>query len=136
MNLVLHTQAPYTAVQLREHEQTIWSVVRSYFSLLDRDRPRFNLDKPWQRGGNTPEVLRWSNEAIGSLGDVMGIRDLCSLEGLKRRREGLQQGFAQETSLMVMLLNADHARRFLREGVFLYGSHCRVSVYEPRKGLR
>ncbi|KAK6983883.1 hypothetical protein R3P38DRAFT_2577515, partial [Favolaschia claudopus] len=136
-------------VQLREHEQTIWSVVRSYFSLLDRDRPRFNLDKPWQRVvihrvpvttdpsyRSIAEELRWSNEAIGSLGDVMGIRDLCSLEGLKRRREGLQQGFAQETSLMVMLLNADHARRFLREGVFLYGSHCRVSVYEPRKGLR
>ncbi|KAK7034970.1 hypothetical protein R3P38DRAFT_3184450 [Favolaschia claudopus] len=85
-NLVLHTQAPYTAVQLREHEQTIWSVVRSYFSLLDRDRPRFNLDKPWQRVvihhvpvttdpsyRSIAEELRWSNEAIGSLGDVMGI---------------------------------------------------------------
>ncbi|KAK6992302.1 hypothetical protein R3P38DRAFT_2570480, partial [Favolaschia claudopus] len=82
------------------------------------------------------EELRWSNEEIGALGDVMGIRDLCSLEGLTRRREGLQQGVPQETSLMVMLLDADHARRFLREGVFLYGSHCRVSVYEPRKCSR
>ncbi|KAK6996198.1 hypothetical protein R3P38DRAFT_3629348 [Favolaschia claudopus] len=29
--LVLHTQAPFTAVQLREHEQTIWSVIRRTF---------------------------------------------------------------------------------------------------------
>ncbi|KAK7007199.1 hypothetical protein R3P38DRAFT_2554099, partial [Favolaschia claudopus] len=136
-------------VQLREHEQKIWSTIQAYFSLSDHHRPRFNLDKPWQRVvihrvpvtvdpsyRSIAEELRWSNEGIGALGDVMGIRDLCSLDGLRRRREGLQQGVPQETSLMVMLLNPDHAHRFLREGVFLYGSHCRVSVYEPRKGPR
>ncbi|KAK7025665.1 hypothetical protein R3P38DRAFT_2432572, partial [Favolaschia claudopus] len=110
-------------IQLREHEQTIWSVIRPYFSLLERDRPRFNLDKPWQRVvihrvpvtsdpscRSIAEELRWSNEAIGSLTDVMGIRDLCSLDGLKKRREGLQQGVPQETSLMVMLLNTPSIR--------------------------
>ncbi|KAK6984381.1 hypothetical protein R3P38DRAFT_2428887, partial [Favolaschia claudopus] len=121
-------------VQLREHEQKIWSTIQAYFSLSDHHRPRINLDKPWQRvvihrvpvtvDRSIAEELRWSNVGIGALGDVMGIRDLCSLDGLRRRREGLQQGVPQETSLMVMLLNADHARRFLREGVFLYGS-CR-----------
>ncbi|KAJ7455760.1 hypothetical protein FB451DRAFT_1515423 [Mycena latifolia] len=148
-NLVLHTQAPYTAVQLREHEQTIWGVVRPYFTLGERDRPRFHLDKPWQRvvvhrvpvttsstSRSLVEELRWSNDGIGALADVMGVRDLCSLDGLQKRREGLRQGVPQETSLLLMLLNADVARRFLREGVFLYGSHCRVSVYDPKKGSR
>ncbi|KAJ6474092.1 hypothetical protein DFH09DRAFT_1136965, partial [Mycena vulgaris] len=148
-NLILHTQNPYTAVQLREHEQTIWGMVRSYFALQERDRPRFHLDKPWQRvvihrvpvtttstSRSLVEELRWSNEGIGALADVMGVRDLCSIEGLQKRREGLRQGVPQETSLMLMLLNVDVARRFLREGVFLYGSHCRVSVYDPKKGSR
>ncbi|KAJ7166425.1 hypothetical protein C8R43DRAFT_970053 [Mycena crocata] len=148
-NLVLHTQTPYTAVQLREHEQTIWDVIRPYFTLLERDRPRFHLDKPWQRivihrvpvtntstNRSLVEELRWSNEGIGALADVMGVRDLCSLDGLQKRREGLRQGVPQETSIMLMVLSADVARRFLREGVFLYGSHCRVSVYDPRKGIR
>ncbi|KAJ7284367.1 hypothetical protein C8J57DRAFT_1288213 [Mycena rebaudengoi] len=146
-NLVLHTQAPYTAVQLREHEQVIWKVVRPYFSLLEHDRPRFNLDKPWQRvvihrvpvTDNSPtrslvEELRWSNDGTGTQADVMGVRDLCSFEGLQRRKEGLQKGVPQVASFMLMLLSTDVARRFLREGVFLYGSHCRVSVYEPKKG--
>ncbi|KAJ7465132.1 hypothetical protein FB451DRAFT_1561530 [Mycena latifolia] len=85
-NLVLHTQAPYTAVQLREHEQAIWSVVRPYFMLVERDRPRFHLDKPWQR------VVVHRVPATTS--------------------------------------STNAARRFLREGVFLSGSHCRVSVYD------
>ncbi|KAJ7263241.1 hypothetical protein B0H12DRAFT_297897 [Mycena haematopus] len=144
-NLVLHTQAPYTAVQLREHEQTIWGTIRPYFSLQDRDRPRFNLDKPWQpivihrvpvttasSNRSLVEELRWSNDGIGALSDVMGVRDLCSLDGLQKRREGLRQGVPQETSLMFMLSNTNVARRFLREGVLLYGSHCRVSAYDPR----
>ncbi|KAJ6536434.1 hypothetical protein DFH09DRAFT_1179000 [Mycena vulgaris] len=130
-NLILHTKAPYTAVQLREHEQT-----------NERDRPRFHLDKPWQRvvihrvpvtttstSRSLVEELRWSNEGIGALADVMGVRDLCSIEGLQKR-------VPQETSLMLMLLNVDVARRFLREGVFLYRSHCRVSVYDPKKDSR
>ncbi|KAF7375345.1 hypothetical protein MSAN_00421700 [Mycena sanguinolenta] len=48
-NLVLCMQSSYTAVQLREHEQRIWDVARPHLSLLERDRPRFHLDKPWQR---------------------------------------------------------------------------------------
>ncbi|KAJ6622194.1 hypothetical protein B0H10DRAFT_1944799 [Mycena sp. CBHHK59/15] len=145
-NLILHTQAPSTAVQLREHEQTIWTVVRPYFTLLERDRPRLHLDKPWQRvvihrvpvteaapARLLVEELRWSNEGVEALADVMGVRDLCSFEGLQKRKEGLRQGVPQETSLLVMLLNADVVHRFLREGVFLYGSHCRVSVYDPKK---
>ncbi|KAF7377763.1 hypothetical protein MSAN_00199400 [Mycena sanguinolenta] len=132
-------------VQLREHEQAIWGVIRQYFSLLDRDRPRFHLDKPWQRvvihhvpvttaSGTRSfiEELRWSNDGIGALADVMGVRDLCSFEGMQKRQDGLQKGILQEATLMVMLLNADAARRFLRDGVFLYGAHCRVSVYVPR----
>ncbi|KAJ7939231.1 hypothetical protein B0H13DRAFT_2300984 [Mycena leptocephala] len=91
-NLVLHTQA---AVQLREHEQKIWGTIRPYFSLLERDRPRFHLDKPWQRvvihrvpvtttsSSRSLAELRWSNEGVGSLADVMGMGDLCSLEGLR-----------------------------------------------------
>ncbi|KAJ6592038.1 hypothetical protein DFH09DRAFT_1357934 [Mycena vulgaris] len=127
---------PYTAVQLREHEQTIWGMVRSYFALQERDRPRFHLDKPWQRvvihrvpvtttstSRSLVEELRWSNESIGALADVMGVRDLCSIEGLQKRREGLRQGVPQETSLMLMLLNVDVARRFLREGTY-YEMHC------------
>ncbi|KAJ7194760.1 hypothetical protein GGX14DRAFT_475937 [Mycena pura] len=127
-NLVLHAQEPGNAVQLHQHEQTIWAVIRQYFSLLERDRPRFNRDKPWQRivihrvpvrednGRTLVEELCWSNEGIGALADVMGVRDLCSLVGMQKRREGLRQGIPQEATLMVMLLNADAARRFLREG--------------------
>ncbi|KAJ7913131.1 hypothetical protein B0H13DRAFT_2326660 [Mycena leptocephala] len=102
-NLVLHAQAPYTAVQLREHEQTIWNVVHPYFTLLERDRPRFNLDKPWHRivvyrvpvtndsSRSLVEELRWSNDDIGTLADVMGVRDLRSFEGLQKRGDGLQK---------------------------------------------
>ncbi|KAF8169209.1 hypothetical protein K438DRAFT_1855861 [Mycena galopus ATCC 62051] len=66
----------------------------------------------------------------------MGVRDLCSLEGFQKHREGMQKGIPQEATLMVMLLNADAARHFLWEGVFLYGSHCRVSVYAPKGSRR
>ncbi|KAJ7476705.1 hypothetical protein FB451DRAFT_1243807 [Mycena latifolia] len=105
--------APYTA--------TIWGVVRPYFTLGERDRPRFHLDKPWQRVvvHRVPVTTSSTSRSlgIGALADVMG-----------KRREGLRQGVPQETSLLLMLLNAD--------GVFLYGSHCRVSVYDPKKGSR
>ncbi|KAF8151148.1 hypothetical protein K438DRAFT_1943548 [Mycena galopus ATCC 62051] len=145
-NLVLHVQAPTCCAIARARAGDLGSDS----AVLHPTRPgpaHFHLDKPWQRlvihhvpvvaVGNRPlvEELRWSNEGIGAKADVMGVRDLCSLEGFQKRREGMQKGIPQEATLMVMLLNADAARCFLREGVFLYGSHCCVSVY-ARKGSR
>ncbi|KAJ7292063.1 hypothetical protein C8J57DRAFT_1212467 [Mycena rebaudengoi] len=94
-----------------------------YFTLLERDHPQFNLDKPWHRivvhrvpvmnnssSRSLVEELRWSNDGIGTLADVMGVRDRCSFEGLQKRREGLRKGIPQATFFMLMLLSADAAR--------------------------
>ncbi|KAJ6543457.1 hypothetical protein DFH09DRAFT_1088892 [Mycena vulgaris] len=129
--LVLHVHAPYTAVQLREHQQTIWAVVHSSSLCTSTTDCAYTVAihrvpvTTTSTNRSLAEKLRWSNEGIGALADVMGMRDLCSLNGLRKRWEALQQGVPQETFLMLMLLNADVARHFLRQGVFLYGSHCR-----------
>ncbi|KAJ7882696.1 hypothetical protein B0H13DRAFT_1890788 [Mycena leptocephala] len=59
--------------------------------------------------------------------EVKAIRVLCREEDLEAR---------EELSLRLTFSDAGAAKRFLSAGVFLFGTHCRVSRYAPRASRR
>jgi hypothetical protein len=87
-----------------------------------------------QRDTLLDELITWNKGVTKP--DVMARRELCSLEALRRRRERVKQGQVQTTSYLLMLANGDTAKRLVRDGAFIYGSHCRVSLYDPGKSKR
>ncbi|KAJ7261999.1 hypothetical protein C8J57DRAFT_1335990 [Mycena rebaudengoi] len=131
-NIVLHTQPPYTAAQLAEQEDKIWEVVRSYFALTEDERPLFHLDKPWHRVviHSIPTMnLELGAELVAS-GDIP-IEAIMDFRLMLRSED-----VPPFISVLVCLSDAEVARRSIRDGVFIAGTHCRASRYDPTRGRR
>jgi hypothetical protein len=136
-NLVIHTRAPYTAAQLKLHTQDIHNNAKAIpgFSPPD-DTPLAELDVPWHglviHGLPTLSLLDayYSGEAYkddmniwdsleketGILqNDIRNLRILCR-EGAEERQSFL--------SLRVMVEDPAICERLIRDGAFLFGTHC------------
>jgi hypothetical protein len=136
-SLILHTQAPSTAGQLKAHATAFLSPLSE---LLQRqDRPEPELDVPWTGVvvHDVPGDQLLSDIARGKqyeeVGDSMGAErsQLKDVRVLCRQEE-----FNARTTFSVRLMLTDDfvAQRAIRHGVFLYGTHCRVSRYRRRTG--
>jgi len=147
-NLVIHTKAPYTAMQLKPHARDIHrsAMLIPDFSPPDGALPHVELDVPWHGvvvhnlpaasllttfsgavKGKDIQTLLEKETGIPS-SEVRDLRVLC--------REGGEEG--QDTlSLRIMLKDPATCRQLCREGAFLLGTHCRASQYcsRRRKGI-
>ncbi|KAJ7185007.1 hypothetical protein C8R46DRAFT_1209193 [Mycena filopes] len=136
-NIILHPSAPAcTARMLIGHRQLIWKCVQSLLCYKDPDVPDFYTSDPWHKvvahevmpTGERPyfaellDEIRDRNDLSSPTERIGSIRYLTST-GPGPRGYSIRVDFLEEVD----------ARRFLREGMFLYGSHCRVSRYKPRK---
>jgi hypothetical protein len=123
------------AVQLKAHTE---GFLPQLCELLQRqDRPEPELDHPWAGVvvHNVPRDQLLSDLAEGrqyeEVGDSMGaeksqvkdVRVLCRQEDYDSRAT---------FSVRLMLTDEVLAQRAIRHGVFLYGTHCRVSRYRRR----
>ena len=145
-NLVIHTKAPFTAAQLKLHTQDIHDNAKAIpgFSPPD-DPPLVELDVPWHglviHGLPTLSLCDayYSGEAYNddmniwdSLEEETGIlrTDIRDLRILCCEGEEERQGFL---SLRIMVDDPVICDRLIRDGAFLFGTHCRVSKYRFRR---
>ncbi|KAF7308284.1 hypothetical protein HMN09_00676400 [Mycena chlorophos] len=137
-NLILHAADPHSAQQLLDHRETTWPVIEKFFGLDNDDDVEVYLDVPWHRivVHNVP----WPT---GDLELEEGLKDQWRAAGLRSLRAlmpeeklaRLEKDAAApciRVSMMLALENGDAARDFVRRGMFMWGAHCRVSVYNPR----
>jgi hypothetical protein len=136
---VLYPQAPCTAALLAEHDRTILTALQPIFG--DIDRPSIDIGERWHhvvchrvplphdsRGDTTAvdvgqELAAWNNVDRGGK-DYLASFVMCRREEIDAK---------SVVSVRLTLKREETVRRLCEEGVFLFGSHCRVSVYVPRK---
>jgi len=150
-NLVIHTAAPYTAIQLQERRTAIMETAHE---IPDFDPPimcipELELDVPWHgvvvhdlpatslvaayegdRGDDGEALGLWEalEKEMGiSQGDIRDVRLLCRDEDRENR---------DRISLRIMMENPLTCDHLCRNGAFLLGTRCRVSRYRPRKSQR
>ena len=80
----------------------------------------------------TLEAVEKSLRALGGVQHIPQRRLLCSEVQLVHKFDERYRGSSQYVSLMVSLMEEEPARALLRDGLFTYGTHCRVSPYRPR----
>ena len=147
-NLVIHTSAPFTAAQLREHQKDIKECSDSIpgFEPPSSCFPEFELDVPWHgivlhdlpaasllaayegdRGDDEDALGLWEaleKEAGIPQDRIRDVRILCRDEDQENR---------EHLSLWVMLEDVSICDHLCRYGTFLIGTRCRVSKYRPRR---
>jgi hypothetical protein len=118
-----------------EQQDKIWATVRSYFALSEDEQPQFHLDKPWHHVviHSIPTAFvgsdRFGDELETCFPALMDLRGML-------RRELLDLELPPFITYVVSLSDAEAARRCIRDGVFLGGTHCRVSRYDPTRRRR
>ncbi|KAJ7175660.1 hypothetical protein C8R46DRAFT_1214128 [Mycena filopes] len=121
-NIILYPSAP------------AWTALRACYK--DPDVPNFYTSDPWPKAvahevmptGDRPYFA----ELLDEIRDRNGLSSPTERIGSIRYLTSTGPG-PKGYSIRVDFLEEVDARRFLREGMFLYGSHCRVSRYKPRK---
>ncbi|KAK7021579.1 hypothetical protein R3P38DRAFT_3541214 [Favolaschia claudopus] len=138
-NLILHASAPACSAQaLAAHRSLVWSTISPLLGITDLAEPPMYPADPWHKvvfhrvplmqPGALPsdrdfirEVAK-RNQLPGTQYRIGNVRFL--LERDKAPRE--------EVTVRVDFIEQEDARRFLRDGIFLFGSHCRATRYKPR----
>ncbi|KAK7015785.1 hypothetical protein R3P38DRAFT_2996312 [Favolaschia claudopus] len=138
-NLILHASAPACSAQaLAAHRSLVWSTISPLLGITDSAEPPMYPADPWHKvvfhrvplmqPGALPsdrdfirEVAK-RNQLPGTQYRIGNVRFL--LERDKAPRE--------EVTVRVDFIEQEDARRFLRDGIFLFGSHCRATRYKPR----
>ncbi|KAK6984464.1 hypothetical protein R3P38DRAFT_3104456 [Favolaschia claudopus] len=138
-NLILHASAPACSAQaLAAHRSLVWSTISPLLGITDLAEPPMYPADPWHKvvfhrvplmqPGALPsdrdfirEVAK-RNQLPGTQYRIGNVRFL--LERDKAPRE--------EVTVRVDFIEQEDARRFLRDGIFLFGSHCRATRYKLR----
>ena len=138
--MVIHTCAPLTTAQLICEESAIQASLRSIKWKGDLLKLTLELDVPWHGvvvhgipaaplwdawNGDGQDI--WDNllRDNGILpGNVKDVRILCQDEEAESKEQIL---------LRLMFEDANSACQVLSDGVFLFGSRCRVSQYHHHK---
>jgi hypothetical protein len=138
-HVVLHARAPSSAASLMAHKDTILKVVESQLRL--GVEPKLDLGERWHKvvchrvpiprdkqGERLPqhvghELARW-NDVDGEGRDYLAGMALCQKEVLGKR---------DFLTIRITVKREETAKRLCSTGAFLFGSHCRVSVYRPRR---
>ncbi|KAK7002133.1 hypothetical protein R3P38DRAFT_3044093, partial [Favolaschia claudopus] len=118
-NLILHASAPACSAQaLAAHRSLVWSTISPLLGITDSAEPPMYPADPWHK---VPGALPSDRDFIREyrIGNVR-----FQLERDKAPRE--------EVTVRVDFIEQEDARRFLRDGIFLFGSHCRATLYKPR----
>jgi len=139
-SMVIHTRAPFTAAQLITKESAIQASLRSIKWKGDLLKPCLELDMPWHGvvvhgipaaplwvawNGDGQDI--WANllQDNGILAEnVKDMRILCWEEETELK---------EQLSLWLMFEDVNLACQVLSDGVFLFGSWCRVSQYHHCK---
>ena len=136
-NLVLHVLAPSSAGLLAEHSGVI---ARTLDRVLGVKPLAFDLGERWHHIvchqvpvphhrrelltaeiGN--ELVEW-NKVEGGDKDYVSSLVLCPKEDLDKRLF---------VTIKITLKNEESARRLCSQGIFLFGTHCRVATYRHRR---
>lgn len=138
-HVVLHARAPSSAASLMAHKDTILKVIES--QLCCGAEPKLDLGEQWHKvvchhvpiprdkqGEKLPqhvghELARW-NDVDGEDRDYLTGMALCQKETLGKR---------DSLTIRITVKREETAKRLCSMGAFLFGLHCRVSVYRPRR---
>ncbi|KAF8955421.1 hypothetical protein BDZ97DRAFT_1926834 [Flammula alnicola] len=149
-SIVIHTKAPYKASQLLENLPSGFMPIRRAATAAIPDfSPPLNadlnveLDVPWygivvhdipamplaaafkgEEGGGNDLWDALEGEAGLAGQDIKDLRLLCRIEEMDER---------EHMSVKIMLEDSRICQHLKRNGVFLFGTHCRVSEYRRRK---
>ncbi|KAJ7843147.1 hypothetical protein B0H13DRAFT_1909549 [Mycena leptocephala] len=138
-NLVLHASAPACSAQtLAAHRSLIWKTIAPLLGVADPTEPPIYPADPWHKvvfhrvPMMQPGVLPSARDFVREVakrnqlpGTQYRIGNVWFLHG----RDAVPQ---VEVTVRVDFIEEEDARRFLREGIFLFGSHCRATRYKPR----
>jgi hypothetical protein len=116
----------------------IWKAIRPLLGLTDPREPYFYPADPWYKVV-VHKVPLMEPGVVPRFHDVIDeVERRNALAGMQFRignvrflhpRDKVPQ---TESSVRIDFIGEADARRFLRDGIFLFGSHCRVSRYKPR----
>ncbi|KAK7020826.1 hypothetical protein R3P38DRAFT_2966497 [Favolaschia claudopus] len=139
-NLILHASAPACSAQaLAAHRSLVsGSTISPLLGIADpAEPPMYPADSwhkvvfhrvPLMQPGALPsdrdfnrEVAK-RNQLPGTQYRIGNVRFLLERDKVPR----------EEVTVRVDFIEQEDARRFLRDGIFLFGSHCRATRYKPR----
>ena len=136
---MLYPQAPCTAALLAEHDRTILMALQPIFG--DIDRPSIDIGEHWHHVVCHRVPLPHDSQGDRTAVDVG--QELAAWNNVDRRGKDYLASFimcqreeidAKNTvSIRLTLKREETVRCLCEEGVFLFGSHCHVSVYVLQK---
>ncbi|KAJ7512613.1 hypothetical protein B0H11DRAFT_1946522 [Mycena galericulata] len=138
-NLVLHATAPACSAQaLAAHHALIWKTLAPLLGVVDATEPPFFPADPWHKVVfhrvplMQPGVLPTSRDFVREVAKRNQLPGTQYRIGNVRFLHGRDSAPQEEVTVRVDFIEEVDARRFLREGIFLFGSHCRATRYRPR----
>ncbi|KAJ7254561.1 hypothetical protein C8J57DRAFT_615282 [Mycena rebaudengoi] len=138
-NLVLHATAPACSAQaLAAHQTLIWTALVPLLGVADATEPPFYPADPWHKVVfhrvplMQPGVLPPSRDFVREVAKRNQLPGTQYRIGNVRFLHGRDHVPQEEVTVRVDFIEEEDARRFLREGIFLFGSHCRATRYRPR----
>ncbi|KAJ7249348.1 hypothetical protein C8J57DRAFT_1356759 [Mycena rebaudengoi] len=138
-NLVLHATAPACSAQaLAAHQTLIWTALAPLLGVADATEPPFYPADPWHKVVfhrvplMQPGVLPPSRDFVREVAKRNQLPGTQYRIGNVRFLHGRDHVPQEEVTVRVDFIEEEDARRFLREGIFLFGSHCRATCYRPR----
>ncbi|KAJ6590117.1 hypothetical protein DFH09DRAFT_1140883 [Mycena vulgaris] len=138
-NLVLHASAPACSAQaLAAHRTLIWKTIAPLLGISDPTEPPFYPADPWHKvvfhqvPMMQPGVLPSSRDFVREVAKRNQLPGAQYRIGNVRFLHGRDSVPQEEVTVRVDFIEEEDARRFLREGIFLFGSHSRATRYRPR----
>ncbi|KAK6968956.1 hypothetical protein R3P38DRAFT_3149334 [Favolaschia claudopus] len=138
-NLILHASAPAcSADTLAGRRALIWTTLMPLLGITDPAEPPMYPADPWHKvvfhqvplpeSGTLPSPRDFIRE-IARRNQLPGTQYRIGNVRFLHRQDKVPQG---KSSVRVDFMDEADARRFLRNGMFLFGSHCQASRYKPR----
>ncbi|KAJ7246990.1 hypothetical protein C8J57DRAFT_1674468 [Mycena rebaudengoi] len=138
-NLVLHASAPACSAQaLAAHRSLIWKTIAPLLGIVDPTEPPIYPADPWHKvvfhrvPMMQPGVLPSSRDFVREVAKRNQLPGTQYRIGNVRFLHGRDAVPPAEVTVRVDFIEEEDARCFLREGIFLFGSHCRATRYKPR----
>ncbi|KAJ7232654.1 hypothetical protein B0H12DRAFT_1145051 [Mycena haematopus] len=138
-NLVLHASAPACSAQaLDAHRVMIWKTIAPLLGVANTAEPLFYPADPWHKVVfhrvplMQPGVLPSSRDFVREVAKRNQLPGTQYRIGNVRFLHGRDSVPQAEVTVRVDFIEEEDAQRFLRDGIFLFGSHCRATRYRPR----
>ncbi|KAK6984754.1 hypothetical protein R3P38DRAFT_3103861 [Favolaschia claudopus] len=138
-NLILHASAPACSAQaLAAHRSLVWSTISPLLGITDLAEPPMYPADPWHKVVFHRVPLMQPGALPSDRDFIREVAKRNQLPGTQYRIGNVRFLFErdkaprEEVTVRVDFIEQEDARRFLRDGIFLFGSHCRATRYKLR----